>query len=105
MPSSRDLPNPGTEPRYPALWSDSLPSESPGKTPRILEWVAYPFSRGSPHPGIELGSPALQVDSLPAELSGKPLPPLDTTNTLFLPLYTNFAWFQTSCKWNLILNT
>ena len=105
MPFSRGLPNPGSEPRYPALWADSSPSEPPGKTPRILEWVAYPFSRGSPHPGIELGSPALQADFLPAELSGKPLPPLDTTNTLFLPLYTNFAWFQTSYKWNQILNT
>ena len=105
MPSSRDLPNPGSEPRYPALWADSLPSESPGKTPRILEWIAYLFSRGSPHPGIELGSSTLQADSLPAELSGKPLPPLDTTNTLFLPLYTNFAWFKTSYKWNLILNS
>ena len=40
-------------------------------TPRILEWVAYPFSRGSPDPGIEPASPALQVDSLPAELQLK----------------------------------
>ena len=42
-------------------------------SPKILEWVAYPFSRGSPDPGIELGSPALQVASLPTELSGKPI--------------------------------
>ena len=41
-------------------------------SPRILEWVAYPFSKGSSQPGIELGSPALHVDSLPAELPGKP---------------------------------
>ena len=41
-------------------------------SPRILEWVAYPFSRGFPDPGIEPGSPALQADSLPTELSGKP---------------------------------
>ena len=38
-------------------------------SPRILEWVAYPFSRDLPDAGIELGSPALQVGSLPAELS------------------------------------
>ena len=44
-------------------------------SPRILEWVAYPFLGGSPDPGIEPGSPALQVDSLPAELPGKPLSP------------------------------
>ena len=31
MPSSRDLPNPGIEPRSPALQVDSLPSETPGK--------------------------------------------------------------------------
>ena len=32
-------------------------------SPRILEWVAYPFSSGSlPDPVIELGSPALQAD-------------------------------------------
>ena len=31
MPSSRDLLNPGIEPRTPALQADSLPSESSGK--------------------------------------------------------------------------
>ena len=36
-------------------------------SPRILEWVAYPFSRYLPDSGIELGSPALWT-----ELSGKP---------------------------------
>ena len=44
-------------------------------SPRILEWVAYPFSiRTSEllNSGIELGSPALQADSLPAELPEKP---------------------------------
>ena len=40
------LPNPGIESRSPAFQADPLPSEPPGKTPRILEWVAYPFSRG-----------------------------------------------------------
>ena len=40
-------------------------------SPRILEWVAYPFSRGSSQPRIEPESPALQVDSLPAKLPGK----------------------------------
>ena len=29
--SSRDLPNPGVKPRFPALQADSLPSEPPGK--------------------------------------------------------------------------
>ena len=40
-------------------------------SPRILEWVAYPFSSRSSQPRNELGSPALQADSLPTELSGK----------------------------------
>ena len=31
FPSPRDLPNPGTEPRSPALQGDSLPAEPPGK--------------------------------------------------------------------------
>ena len=31
FPSSGDLPNPGEEPRSPALQADSLPSEPPGK--------------------------------------------------------------------------
>jgi len=31
MPSSRDFPNPGIEPRPPSLQEDSFQSESPGK--------------------------------------------------------------------------
>ena len=31
MLSSRDLPNPGIQPRSPVLQTDSLPSEPPGK--------------------------------------------------------------------------
>ena len=38
-------------------------------SPRILEWVAYPFPGGSSRPGIKPGFPALQADSLPTELS------------------------------------
>ena len=41
-------------------------------SPRILEWVVFPFSRGSSEPGIELRSPTLQADSLPAEPQRKP---------------------------------
>ena len=42
-------------------------------SPRILEWVAYPFSRGISRPGNWTGFAALKADSLPAELSGKHL--------------------------------
>ena len=41
-------------------------------SPRILEWVVFPFSSGSSQPRNWPGSPALQVDSLPTELWGKP---------------------------------
>ena len=43
-------------------------------SPRILEWVAFPFSRGSslPRNPSRVG---LQADSLPAELPGKPVKP------------------------------
>ena len=41
-------------------------------SPRILEWVAFPFSRHLPNPGIEPRSPALRADSLPAEPQGRP---------------------------------
>ncbi len=48
---------------------DSLPLSHQG-SPRILEWVAYPFSRGS-STGIKPGSPALQADSLSSKPLGK----------------------------------
>ena len=41
-------------------------------SPRILEWVAYPFSRGPSQLRNQIRILALQVDSLSAELSGKP---------------------------------
>ena len=34
IPFSRDLPNPGMEPRSPVLQANSLPSEAPGKLGR-----------------------------------------------------------------------
>ena len=91
---SKFPPNPGIEPRSPALWADSLPAELPGKpkntgmgslfllqgifptqesnpglphcrwilyqprhkeSPRILEWIAYPFSSGSSPPKNQTG--------------------------------------------------
>ena len=52
--SPGDLSNPGIEPRFPTLQADSLLSEPP-ESPRILEWVAFPFSREHPDPGIKQG--------------------------------------------------
>ena len=46
FPSARDLPNPGTEPRSPALQADSLPAEPQGKPKNtgvgnlsLLQWL------------------------------------------------------------------
>ena len=49
FPSPGDPPNPGIKPRSPTLQVDALPAEPQG-SPRILEWVAYPFSSASPWP-------------------------------------------------------
>ena len=45
-PSPGDLPNPGMEPRFPALQADSLPAEPPGKPKNtrvgslsVLQWI------------------------------------------------------------------
>ena len=46
FPSPGDLPKPGIKPRSPTLQADSLPTE-PQESPRILEWVAYPFTSRS----------------------------------------------------------
>ena len=40
FPSPRDLPDPGIEPRSPALQADALPSEPPGK-PCVTTGHAY----------------------------------------------------------------
>ena len=44
------LPDPGINPRYPALTVDSLPSEPPEELLKILEWVAMLSSMGSSQP-------------------------------------------------------
>ena len=71
FPSLEDLPNPGIEPRSPALQADSLPVE-PQRSPRTLEWVAYPFSSRSSQPRNWTGVSCIAGNSLPTELSGKP---------------------------------
>ena len=46
-PPSGDLPNPGIEPRSPALQADSLPTESPGD-PLLLDYLGLPFRNPLP---------------------------------------------------------
>ena len=71
FPTSGDLPNPGIEPRSPALQADSSQAEPPGKSKNTgmggLSLLQEIF------PTLELNWDLLQlqVDSLPAELSGE----------------------------------
>ena len=64
------FPTQGSNPRLPHCRRILYQLSHKG-SPRLLEWVAYPFSSGSSQPRIELGSPPLQVESLPTELWGK----------------------------------
>ena len=67
---SRDLSNPGIEPRSPALQADSLPAEPPGKPKNTGVGSLCLLQLIFPTP--ELVSPALQVDSLPARIEPEP---------------------------------
>ena len=67
MPSPGDHPNPGIEPRFPALQADSLPAEPPQKPKNTgvgslcrLQWI---FLTQGLNQGL--------LHSLPTELSGK----------------------------------
>ena len=62
FPFSRDLPNPGIEPRSSTSRGDSLPAESPGK-PKNTGVGSLSLLHGSSRPGIKPGSPVLQADS------------------------------------------
>ena len=61
------FPTQGLNPGLPHCRQILYPLSHQG-SPRILEWVAYPFSRGSSQP--RNWTSALQVDSLPAEIPG-----------------------------------
>ena len=54
IPSPSDHPNTGIEPRFPTLQAGSLPAVPQG-SPRLLEWVVYPFARGSSQPRNRTG--------------------------------------------------
>ena len=57
------FPTHGSKPCLPH-WRQILYHLSHQRSPRILEWEAYPFCGVSFQPRIEPGSPTLQVDSL-----------------------------------------
>ena len=58
-----DLPNPGIEPRSPALQGDSLPAEPQGKPKNTGVGTLSLLQQIFLTSGIEPGSPTLQVDS------------------------------------------
>ena len=86
-----NFPTQGLNPGLPHCWQVLYQLSHKG-SPRILEWVAYPFSSDLPDPGIDLGSPALQVDSLPTELWRKPNPRVICSNSLIFNI--NIWWTQ-----------
>ena len=69
FPSGGNLPNPGTEPRSPALQADSLSEKPQGKSKNTGVGKPIPSPVDLSDPGIELVSLRLQVDYL----SGKPI--------------------------------
>ena len=81
----------GSNPHVARCWQILYQLSHKG-SPRILEWVAYPFSSYLPDPGIDLGSPAFQVDSLPIELLEKLNPRVIFSNSLIFNI--NIWWTQ-----------
>ena len=59
FPFSGKLPNPGIEPKSPALQTDSLPAEPQGKPKNTGVGWPIPSPGDLPNPGVEHGSPAL----------------------------------------------
>ena len=74
--SPGDLPNPGIEPRSPALQADSAGNLTHQESPRKPEWVAYPFSSGSSQRRNWIGVSCIAdglLLFLPTELPRKPM--------------------------------
>ena len=69
-PPPGDLPDPGIEPRSPALRADSLPSEPPGKPKKTGVGSLSLLQGNFLTQNSNRGSPALQVDSLLSEPRG-----------------------------------
>ena len=67
--SPGDLPNPGIKPRLPHCRQILYQLGHKG-SPRILEWVAYPFSRGSSRPRNWTGVSCIAGGFFTTELSG-----------------------------------
>ena len=71
VPSPGDLPDPGIEPRSPALQADSLPGEPTREAQEYWSGQHIPSPGDLPNPGIKRGSPALQVGLILYQVPGK----------------------------------
>ena len=71
------------------------------ESPRILEWVAYPFSSRSSQPRNHTGVSCTAEDSLPTEPAGKPkntgMGSLSLLQGIFLTQESN--WGLLHCRW------
>ena len=79
FPSPEDLPNPGIEPRSPALQADTLPSEPPGK-PNIL-FIKSHYQEISDNP--QIGQKRFQVIYL-----------IRVFSILYIYIYITFTTYQ-----------
>ena len=104
FPPPGDLPNPGIEPRSPALQADSLPAEPQGK-PKGTGVGSLSLLQGI-FPTQELNpvSPALQADSLPTEPDIVECPVMNVLHDVpFFPLNNeylsllSFQWYREIC--------
>ena len=91
-PPPGDLPNPGLNPGLP-LCRWILYQLSHQGSPRVLEWVAYPFSRGTSWSRNWTGVSCIAVGPLPAEPAGKPtFSSLAASKDFYLFLWYSAIW-------------
>ena len=74
FPSPGDLPNPGTEPRSPALQADSLPAELQGKPlvtgAKMMFWKSADLGKSGPCPPVwSCDKPVFLLEHMPSHLS------------------------------------
>ena len=71
FPSPEDLPDPGIEPRSPALQADSLPTEPPGTQSTGLWWLRRSVNASflslapplTPNPSLSIASPLTHLEA------------------------------------------
>ena len=70
-------------------------------SPRILEWVAYPFSSGSSQPRDRTGVSCIAGGFLTTELSEKPIGELNVPIKIMCSiLFASWPWFFGCCQQN-----